>query len=179
LLNFLSRLSGVATLTRRFADLLADLPTRIAATRKTDPGMRVLEKQAVVDGGGEPHRMGLYDAVLVKDNHIAAAGGITEAVARVRNKLGSGVYVEVEVETTKQLQEAIDANVNRVMLDNMTPEMVKSCVELAGGRVELEASGGINLDNARDFAEAGADVISLGVITRSAAGIDFSLVVER
>lgn len=178
LLNFLSRLSGIASLASEFVAAVAGFPTRVAATRKTDPGMRHLEKQAVVDGGGESHRLGLYDAVLIKDNHITVAGGVGAAVAAVRRSLGEGTEIEVEVDTEAQLQEAIEAGAARVLVDNMTPEQVRSCVKLAGGRVIVEASGGIGLSQARMYAEAGADVISAGVITRSASGIDFSLEVE-
>jgi len=174
-LNFLSRLSGVATLTARYVDAVDGLPARIAATRKTSPGMRLLEKQAVVHGGGEPHRQGLYDAVLIKDNHIAASGGITAAVEAVRKALGDEVEVEVEVETTAELEEALAAAVSRVLLDNMTPGQVQACAGLAAGRLIVEASGGIELDNVRAFAEAGAGVISVGALTRSAPGVDFSL----
>lgn len=177
LLNFLSRLSGIATETARYAAAIAGLGARVAATRKTDPGMRRLEKQAVVDGGGESHRAGLYDAVLIKDNHIAAAG-IGGAVAAVWSSLGKDIDIEVEVDSSKQLEEAIKAGASRVLLDNMTPEEIRLCVELAAGRVTVEASGGIILENIRQFAAAGADVISVGAITRAAPGIDFSLEVE-
>ena len=180
LLNFLSRLSGVATLTAGFVEAVAGTPSRIAATRKTSPGLRLLEKQAVVDGGGELHRIGLYDAVLIKDNHVTAAGGVGAAVAAARKALGDEVEIEVEVETAAEFEEALAAGAGRVLLDNMTPEAVRGCVELAAGRgVVIEASGGISLGNLRAYAEAGADVISVGALTRSAPGIDFSLEVEK
>ncbi len=175
LLNFLSRLSGVATSTAAFIDAVSGTGAAIAATRKTGPGMRLLEKQAVVHGGGRRHRLGLYDAVLVKDNHIAAAAGVATAVARVRAQMGDDVDIEVEVETVAQLEAVLAAGVRRVLLDNMTPGMVKECATLAAGRLEIEASGGIDLASVRRFAEAGANIISAGAITRDAPGIDFSL----
>ncbi len=178
LLNFLSRLSGVATITERYVNRTEGLPTRIAATRKTTPGLRLAEKQAVADAGGEMHRLGLYDAVLIKDNHIAAAGGVAAAVARVRAAYAGGVDIEVEVDDVGQLEEAIQAGVGRVLLDNMTPEQVAVCVKKAAGRMVVEASGGIGLDNVRDYAEAGVDIISVGALTRGAPGVDYSLEVE-
>lgn len=178
LLNFLSRLSGVATLTHAYVEALQGLKTRIAATRKTMPGLRVLEKQAVEHGGGETHRFGLYDAILIKDNHIAAAGSVASAVAQARKALGDDVDIEVEIDSIVQLDEAIKAGATRVLLDNMTPEQASACVRVAGGRVTTEASGGINLGNVRKYGEAGADVISVGMLTRSAPGIDFSLEME-
>jgi nicotinate-nucleotide pyrophosphorylase (carboxylating) len=177
LLNFLSHLSGVATLTRKAVEALAGLNTRVAATRKTMPGLRRLDKEAVAHGGGDRHRMGLYDAVLIKDNHIAAAGGVAEAVAAVRASLGD-TAVEVEVDTLSQLEEAISAGADTVLLDNMTPSQVRESVEMASGRVIIEVSGGLNLANLRAFAEAGPDLVSLGLLTRDAAGIDFSLEME-
>lgn len=179
LLNFLSRLSGIATLTAGFVTAVAMTPARIAATRKTSPGLRLLEKLAVVDGGGELHRMGLYDAVLIKDNHIVAAGGVAAAITAVRQALGKNIPIEVEVETAVELEAAIAAGASCVLLDNMTPGQVRDCVAIAGGKLVVEASGGITLANVVDFAEAGADMISVGALTRSAAGIDFSLEVEK
>ncbi len=177
MLNFLARLSGIATFTRRFVEALEGLPTRVAATRKTAPGLRALEKEAVVHGGGEPHRAGLYDAVLVKDNHIAAAGGIEAAVAAVRKQRG-GEPIEVEVENDEQLAAALEAGVERVLLDNMDPEEVRRAVEQVAGRAVVEASGGIGLENARAFAEAGADVISVGALTMAAPAVDLTLEVQ-
>ncbi len=174
MLNFLSRLSGIATLTAAFV-AAAGAKTRVAATRKTDPGMRLLEKQAVVHGGGELHRLGLYDAVLIKDNHIAAAGGVAAAIARVRESLGGGIEIEVEVDDAAQLEEALAAGVGRILLDNMAADEVAACVRTAGGRAVIEASGGIGLAEAASYAAAGVDVISAGALTRSAAGVDFSL----
>lgn len=175
LLNFISKLSGVATLTAGYVDAVRDSGARIAATRKTSPGLRRLEKQAVVDGGGELHRIGLYDAVLIKDNHLAAAGGVGGAVDAVRQALGPDIEVEVEVETAAEMEEAIEAGADRVLLDNMAPEEVGGCVRLAAGRLVIEASGGINLENVQAYAAAGANVLSVGALTRSAPGIDFSL----
>lgn len=178
-LNFLCLLSGVATLTSRFTTAVAGLPVRIAATRKTTPGLRLLEKQAVVHGGGETHRFGLYDAVLIKDNHIAAAGGVTAAIEAVRRSLGESVRIEVEADTAWQMTAAIKAGVDRVLLDNMEPDGIRDCVKTAAGRVTIEVSGGIILENVRAYAEAGPDVISVGSLTHSALGIDMSLEMEK
>lgn len=175
LLNFLSRLSGIATYTRRYVDAVEGLPVAVAATRKTDPGMRRLEKEAVAHGGGELHRMGLYDAALIKDNHIAAAGGVTAAVAAVAGALSDGMEVEVEVDTIEQLQEAVETAADTILLDNMGPETVRECVMVVAGRKKLEASGGITLDNIKDYAATGVQRISVGDLTRSAPGIDFTL----
>lgn len=174
-LNFLSRLSGVATLTAAYVEAVDGTGAAIAATRKTSPGMRMLEKLAVTHGGGKPHRQGLYDAVLIKDNHIAAAGGVSAAVTALRQELGAAAGIEVEVETTAELEEAIAAGAATVLLDNMAPETVRQCVELAGGKAVIEVSGGIGLGNVRQYAQAGVDVISVGALTRSAEGVDFSL----
>lgn len=178
ILNFLSRLSGVATLTYTYIEALRGLKTRVAATRKTMPGLRVLEKQAVAQAGGETHRLGLYDAVLIKDNHVAAAGSVALAVVAARQSLGNDIDIEVEIDSRGQLEEAIKAGASRLLLDNMTPQQVRACVEAAGGRVTIEASGGINLGNVLAYAEAGADIVSVGALTRSAPGIDFTLEVE-
>ncbi|MHB8792687.1 MAG: carboxylating nicotinate-nucleotide diphosphorylase [Thermoleophilia bacterium] len=184
-LNFLSRLSGIATLTATFVKAVLGTGTRIAATRKTSPGMRLPEKEAVVHGGGELHRIGLYDAILIKDNHLAAIGGISSAIDTVRKAYGLEVWIEVEADTRSQCEEALIEGADRVLLDNMTPESVRDCVLLASEKglkmqqaAEIEASGGIDLGNVRAYAEAGADVISVGALTRSAPGIDFSLEVE-
>ncbi|MCL4472841.1 MAG: carboxylating nicotinate-nucleotide diphosphorylase [Actinobacteria bacterium] len=174
-LNFLSRLSGVATLTAAYVGSVQGTGSAIAATRKTSPGLRMLEKLAVTHGGGQTHRQGLYDAVLIKDNHIAAAGGVAAAISALRQELGAEAAIEVEVETAAGLEEAIASGAATVLLDNMAPETVRQCVELAAGRVVIEASGGIGLGNVRQYALAGADVISVGALTRSAEGIDFSL----
>lgn len=175
LLNFLSRLSGIATCTRRHVEAVAGLPVTVAATRKTDPGMRRLEKEAVVHGGGELHRIGLYDAALIKDNHIAAAGGIAAAVAAVARELGAGITIEVEVDTIGQLREAVATAADTILLDNMDTVKVRECVAIVAGRKKLEASGGITLDNIRDYAGTGVQRVSVGDLTRSAPGIDFTL----
>ncbi|MHB1326452.1 MAG: carboxylating nicotinate-nucleotide diphosphorylase [Thermoleophilia bacterium] len=186
ILNFLSRLSGIASLTARYVNAVTGTTARIAATRKTSPGLRLLEKLAVVDGGGEPHRSGLYDAVLIKDNHIAAAGGVGAAIEAVRRTLEDRISdrdIEVEVDNIAQLEEALASGaIGQVLLDNMTTAEVRACHELAVARTAsweqkpvIEVSGGVSLENVRAYAEAGADVISVGALTRSAAGIDFSL----
>ncbi len=186
ILNFLSRLSGIATLTATFVKTTQGTGTGIAATRKTTPGLRILEKRAVVDGGGEPHRMGLYDAVLIKDNHIAAAGGVGQAIEAVLRALGDELPVgsiEVEVDNVTQLEAALDAGgFGRVLLDNMRPPEVADCCKLVHARAAswdnepvIEVSGGVGLESVRAYAEAGADVISIGALTRSAPGIDLSM----
>ena len=175
-LNFLGRLSGIATLTARYVEALRGTKARVLDTRKTTPGWRALEKYAVRCGGGENHRMGLYDMVLIKDNHIALAGGIAEAVRRVRESMGSRkLKVEVEVRTLKELEEALASGVDRVLLDNMSPEEVREAVGLVRGKVEVEASGGITLENIGRYAEAGVDYISVGAITHSARSLNISM----
>jgi nicotinate-nucleotide pyrophosphorylase (carboxylating) len=183
-LNFLGRLSGIATLTRRFADAVHGTGARILDTRKTTPGWRALEKEAVRAGGGFNHRMGLFDYVLVKDNHIAAAGGVSAAVARVReNPAAAALAMEVEVTTLAELEEALALHVERILLDNMSPEMMEEAVRrthaLGPGRPELEASGNVTLENVRRVAETGVDFISVGALTHSARTVDFSMRVER
>lgn len=176
-LNFLQRMSGIATLTRRYADALAPYPrVTLLDTRKTTPGLRFLERAAVRAGGGHNHRDGLWDAVLIKDNHIAAAGGVTEAVRRARR---TSMPVEVEVETLEQLAEALDAGAEMVLLDNMPAELMRRAVEITAGRAQLEASGGMTLEGAVAAAQAGVDRISVGALTHSAAALDLSLEVTR
>jgi nicotinate-nucleotide pyrophosphorylase (carboxylating) len=177
-LNLLGRLSGVATLTRRFVDAVGDTPVRLVDTRKTTPGLRVLEKNAVRAGGGFNHRFGLDDGILIKDNHLAAVGGITEAVTRMREVAPHGLLVEVEVQDLAGLDEALAAGAQAILLDNMTPELVREAVVRAGGKALLEASGGITLGNVRSYAEAGVDLISIGALTHSAPAIDVSLEVH-
>lgn len=179
IINFISHLSGIATLTGRFNAAVEGNKVRIAATRKTSPGMRLLEKQAVADGGGETHRQGLYDAILIKDNHIAAAGSVAATVERTRRALGDDMAIEVEVDTREQLEEALESGADSVLLDNMSPDEVRSCVRLAAGRLIIEVSGGVNLANVRDYAEAGAQTISTGALTMSAPAIDFSLEITQ
>ena len=178
-LNFLQRLSGVATLTRRFVDRVEGTGARILDTRKTTPGWRRLEKAAVLAGGGANHRTGLFDMVLIKENHIAAAGGIGAAVQRVRERNAQRLAVEVEVTTLDELAEAIAAGVDRILLDNMGLETMRAAVErvrrLGEARPELEASGNMSLERVRDVAETGVDLISVGVLTHSAPALDLSL----
>ncbi len=174
-LNFLQRMSGIATATRRYVDAVAGTGTRILDTRKTAPGLRALDKLAVRLGGGTNHRHGLYDMVLIKDNHILAAGSITEAVERVREDVDGDLLIEVEVESLEQLQEALALKVDRVMLDNMDTEKMHEAVEVATGDVELEASGGITLENVAQVAATGVDYISVGALTHSVEALDISL----
>ncbi|HEX2095686.1 MAG TPA: carboxylating nicotinate-nucleotide diphosphorylase [Longimicrobiaceae bacterium] len=178
-LNFLQQLSGVATLTRRYADAVAGTGARIIDTRKTTPGMRRLEKEAVRAGGGANHRLGLHDMVLIKDNHIAAAGGIAAAVRAVRERNVHGLKVEVETTTPEEVEEALGAGVDRIMFDNMPVPLLARMVErvrsTGAGRPETEASGGITLDTVRAVAETGVDFISVGALTHSAAALDLSL----
>lgn len=177
-LNLLQRLSAVATLTARFVEAVAGTRAQIIDTRKTTPGMRLLEKAAVRVGGGGNHRFGLDDGVLIKDNHIRAAGGVTEAVKRARNEAPHGLVVEVEVTTLEELDEALSAGAQAILLDNMDPATVKQAVERVGGDAVLEASGGMHLDNVRAYAETGVDLISIGALTHSAGSVDISLEVE-
>ena len=177
-LNLLGHLGGIATATRDVVARLDGLPTRVACTRKTTPGLRALEKHAVRVGGGSPHRYGLDDAVLVKDNHVALAGGVAEAVRRVRERVGHMVKVEVEVDTLAQLDEALLAGVDAVLLDNMDLATLREAVVRARGRALTEASGGIRPDDVRAVAETGVDVVSLGWLTHSAPSLDVALDVE-
>ena len=176
-LNFLQRLSGIATITRRYADVLSDYPNvTLLDTRKTTPGLRFLERAAVLAGGGHNHRDGLWDAILIKDNHVAAAGGVTEAITRARR---ARMPVEVEVDTLDQLREALDAGAEMVLLDNMSPELTRKAVEMTAGRARLEASGGMTLEGAVAAAKAGVDRISVGALTHSAPALDLSLEVTK
>ena len=176
-LNFLQRLSGVASLTRQYADALAPFSkVTLLDTRKTTPGLRSLERAAVRAGGGHNHRAGLWDAILIKDNHVAAAGGVGEAVKRARK---AAKPVEVEVETLAQLAEALAAGAEIVLLDNMPPELMRQAVEITAGRAQLEASGGMTIKGAVAAAEAGVDRISVGALTHSAPALDLSLEVTR
>lgn len=174
-LNFLQRLSGIATLTRRYVALLEGKDVKLLDTRKTTPGWRELEKWAVRVGGGTNHRMGLYDAVLIKDNHIAAAGSISEAVKRVRSKVPDGTTIEVETEDLDQVREAMDAGAHIIMLDNMTKEKIKAAVALVGGSCKLEVSGGITKKRLAELADTGIDYISSGALTHSARAVDLSM----
>lgn len=177
-LNFLQRLSGIATLTAQYVEKVQGAPVRILDTRKTTPGLRTLEKYAVTVGGGFNHRYGLYDRILIKENHIAAAGGIHKAVAKIReNMKARGVQLKIEVETRNldEVLEAVELNIDRIMFDNMTPKQVQESVRCVGSRVECEVSGGVNLDNVRKYAETGVDFISVGALTHSAKALDLSL----
>jgi len=174
-LNFLQRLSGIATLTRAFVQAVAGTRAIILDTRKTTPGLRSLAKYAVRMGGGTNHRIGLYDMVLIKENHIQAAGSITEAVRRVRRHNGAGLPIEVEVRNLEELREALALEVDRIMLDNMSCEAMRQAVALVNGRVPLEASGNVTLATVREIAETGVDYISSGALTHSAKALDLSL----
>ncbi|HEX6584185.1 MAG TPA: carboxylating nicotinate-nucleotide diphosphorylase [Thermoleophilaceae bacterium] len=185
-LNFLGRLSGVATLTARYVQAVEGTGTRILDTRKTTPGLRELEKAAVRAGGGVSHRSGLYDAILVKENHAALAGGVGEATRRALEAAGGrapaegghGVTVEVECATLAEVEAAVAAGVPRILLDNMGLDELRQAVEIAGGSAELEASGGITLDSVRAVAETGVDYISVGALTHSAPALDVSLLLD-
>ncbi len=178
-LNLLQRLSGVATVTRRYVEAVAGTGARVIDTRKTTPGMRRLEKRAVVSGGGANHRVGLHDMVLIKDNHIAAAGGISAAVAAVRAANHAGLKVEVETTTLGEVAEALACGVDRIMFDNMPVPLLRRAVSLVGvagpGGPETEASGGITLETIRAVAETGVELISVGALTHSAPSLDLSL----
>jgi nicotinate-nucleotide pyrophosphorylase (carboxylating) len=177
-LNFLQRLSGVATLTRKFKDQLRGFKTELLDTRKTTPGLRILEKYAVRMGGGTNHRMGLDDGILIKNNHIAMAGGIGAAIEGVRQERPAGMPVEIEVRTREELGEAIAAGADIALLDNMSPDDVADCVRLARGRVLLEVSGGVSLENIRAYAETGVDRISVGALTHSATAVDINFLID-
>jgi len=174
-LNLLGRLSGIATATRAMVDRIEGTSARIVDTRKTTPGLRSLEKYAVRCGGGLNHRFGLYDAVMIKDNHIAAVGSVEAAVAAVRDSVGHMVKVEVEVDTLEQLDRVLAVGVDIVLLDNMTPETLTEAVRRVDGRCVTEASGGIDLDTVRAIAETGVDLISVGALTHSSPQLDVAL----
>ena len=173
-LNFLQTLSATATLSRRYAYAVKGLETRILDTRKTIPGLRLAQKYAVRCGGCHNHRFGLYDAFLIKENHIAAAGSIAQAIATAQQH-EPDMMVEIEVETLEQLRQAIEAGADRVLLDNFTPPQISEAVRIAQGRVELEASGGITLDNIRQYAQTGIDYISIGALTKDIQAVDLSM----
>lgn len=177
-LNLLGRLSGVATLTARFVEAVAGTGVRILDTRKTTPGLRALEKDAVRAGGGTSHRAGLYDAILIKENHAMTVGGVAEAARLALANAPAGVLVEVECSTLAEVDDALAAGVSRILLDNMTVAELRRAVELTAGRAELEASGGVNLDTVRAIAETGVDFISIGALTHSAPALDLSLIFE-
>ncbi len=178
-LNIMQRMSGIATTTKRYVDLLAGTKTRVLDTRKTTPGMRMLEKEAVKIGGGVNHRIGLFDMILLKDNHVDFAGGIENAIRRAQNYLaekGKDLKIEIEVRNYDELNEALRVGgVHRIMLDNFTPEQTQKAVDIVNGRVELESSGGITLETIRSYAETGVDFISVGALTHSIKSLDMSL----
>ncbi|NJC41418.1 nicotinate-nucleotide pyrophosphorylase (carboxylating) [Brevundimonas alba] len=174
-LNLLARLCGIATLTRAYVQAVEGTGARIADTRKTTPGLRALEKHAVMCGGGLNHRFGLDDAILIKDNHVAVCGGVGEAIRRARAAAGHLVKIEVEVDGLAQLDEALAERPDVIMLDNFTAEMLREAVSRVGGRVVLEASGGVTLETVRGIAETGVKVISVGALTHSAASLDIGL----
>jgi nicotinate-nucleotide pyrophosphorylase (carboxylating) len=173
-LNTLQHLSGIATLTRRYADAIAGTGATLLDTRKTIPGLRLLEKYAARMGGAHNHRMRLDDGVLIKDNHVAVCGGVAEAVARAKNA-NTGLPIQVEVDRIEQIEPALAAGADRLLLDNMPPEMLREAVALVAGRVPLEASGGVTLETIRAIAETGVDFISVGRITQSAPAVDIGL----
>jgi nicotinate-nucleotide pyrophosphorylase (carboxylating) len=177
-LNFLCHMSGISTVTSRMVDIAAPHGVRVMDTRKTSPGLRVLEKYAVRMGGGANHRGGLFDGVLIKDNHIAGAGGIEVAVRKVRNSLGDRFPVEVEAADLAQVREALSASADIIMLDNMSPDKIRDAVAMIDGRATVEISGGVNPDNFASLVKLGADRISLGFITHSAPSADLSLELE-
>jgi nicotinate-nucleotide pyrophosphorylase (carboxylating) len=177
-LNLVQRMSGIATLTARYVAVVAGTGVRIVDTRKTTPGLRVLEKYAVRVGGGINHRTGLYDGILIKENHIAAAGGIAEAIRRSRAYIPHTLKIEIETETIDQVQEALVAGADIIMLDNMDCATMRHCVELIGGRALVEASGGVNLDTVRAIAETGVDIISIGALTHSPRAMDISMLLD-
>lgn len=177
MLNIMQRMSGIATMTAKYQQKLSGLKTKVLDTRKTTPGMRMLEKEAVKIGGGMNHRIGLFDMILIKDNHVDFAGSITNAVNRARAYLkekGKDLKIEVEVRNTPEIEEALGLNVDRIMLDNFTPERTREAVKLINGRCEIESSGGITLDTLREYGECGVDYISVGALTHSVKGLDMS-----
>ncbi len=177
-LNLLQRMSGIATTTRDVCRSVSNYPVKITDTRKTLPGLRFLDKYAVALGGGVNHRFGLYDAVLIKDNHIAAAGSLTAAVRKVKRGIGHLVKIEVEADSLELVQEAVELEVDALLLDNMCPETIRQAVEMVGGRMLTEASGGITPANIQEYAATGVDLISLGWLTHSVQALDISLKVD-
>ncbi|MDE6555883.1 MAG: carboxylating nicotinate-nucleotide diphosphorylase [Duncaniella sp.] len=177
MLNIMQRMSGIATQTARYQEKLKGLKTKVLDTRKTTPGLRMLEKEAVRIGGGMNHRIGLFDMILIKDTHVDFAGGITQAVEAAREycrKNGKDLKIEVEVRNTDEIKEALAAGVDRIMLDNFTPARTREAVALINGQVETESSGGITLETLRDYGECGVDFISVGALTHSVKGLDMS-----
>jgi nicotinate-nucleotide pyrophosphorylase (carboxylating) len=174
-LNFLQRMSGIATLTAEYVEAISGTKARILDTRKTAPGLRLLDKYAVRAGGGSNHRIGLFDGVLIKDNHLRAAGGVGEAVRRARAAAQHLVKIEVEVQTLEEVEEAIQAGADVILLDNMGVDEVAAAVRIVAGRCEIEVSGGVDMSTVRALAECGVDYISVGKLTHSAPALDLSL----
>lgn len=177
MLNIMQRMSGIATTTHRYQEQLKGTKATVLDTRKTTPGMRILEKEAVRIGGGTNHRIGLFDMILIKDNHVDFAGGIPQAVASARQYLkekGKNLKIEVETRNTDEIRQALEAGVDRIMLDNFTPEKTAEAVRLIDGHAEVESSGGITLDTLRAYGEAGVDFISVGALTHSVKSLDMS-----
>ena len=174
-LNYMGRLSGIATLTQSYVNAIRGTSAKITDTRKTTPGLRAFEKYAVRCGGGQNHRTGLFDAVLIKDNHIVAAGGISHAIVAARAAAGHMVKIEVEVDTLDQLDEVLKHKIDAVLLDNMTPDQLRAAVKRVSGRCLTEASGGVNLETVRTIAESGVDMISVGALTHSATVLELGL----
>ncbi len=174
-LNFLARLSGIASLTREYVDLVKGYPAKLLDTRKTTPGWRILEKDAVKAGGGTNHRVGLFDGMLIKDNHIQSCGGISKAIEKAKNNLSPRFKIEVEAQTLKEVEEALKSGADIIMLDNMDCAVMKKAVEIVKKRVLVEASGGINRKNIAEVAETGVDLISVGALTHSAQSKDISM----
>ena len=178
MLNIMQRMSGIATTTHKYMEQLKGLKTKVLDTRKTTPGMRILEKEAVKIGGGYNHRIGLFDMILLKDNHVDFAGGIVNAITKARKYLaekGKEMKIEIEVRNLDELQQVLNTGgVDRIMLDNFSPELTKKAVELIGGRFETESSGGITFDTLRAYGECGVDYISVGALTHSVKGLDMS-----
>ena len=178
MLNIMQRMSGIATMTHKYAQQLEGTHTRVLDTRKTTPGMRILEKMAVKIGGGVNHRIGLFDMILLKDNHVDFAGGIEKAITRAREYCrakGKDLKIEIEVRNLDELQQVLEVGgIDRIMFDNFTPELTRKAVEMVGGRYETESSGGITFDTLRDYAECGVDFISVGALTHSVKGLDMS-----
>jgi nicotinate-nucleotide pyrophosphorylase (carboxylating) len=177
MLNIMQRMSGIATVTAKYQAKLEGLKTKVLDTRKTTPGLRMLEKEAVRIGGGCNHRVGLFDMILIKDNHVDFAGGIKEAIESAKRycqETGRDLKIEIEVRNTDEINQALEVGVDRIMLDNFTPERTREAVQLINGRVEIESSGGITIDTLRAYGECGVDFISVGALTHSVKGLDMS-----
>lgn len=177
-LNLIQRMSGIATTTREVVQKVADLPVRITDTRKTVPGLRLFDKYAVTVGGGFNHRYGLYDAVMIKDNHIQGVGSLKAAVQKIKNGIGHMIKIEVEADTLELVREARELDVDVILLDNMTPDVMREAVQIVGGRALTEASGGITPENVREYALTGVDMVSLGWLTHSVRALNISLDLE-